>query len=267
MVLETSTPCGHSSTATAAVSKTHYLIALLPLPRTFEDIHLRIRANDWFIHLPVPVSLEVAHPEHELEPPVAAMTHPWALCSALTANAEKVHEHLTTLFRCDVPVGTWVPVTNGIFAGCRVRLSVDVASGGMHLKMLSPNANLRQLLDNYLKREGLVEERQLKEAAQEAPVEDLRKALLAEVRLLKSAFCSSLIETTLAERVPLVTPSSIATALNAADLISDWRNVASGADIAVKPPVDVANCDAVSAACKTTDFWVKRLLCSQSVTE
>ncbi|KAM7534513.1 hypothetical protein Aperf_G00000115509 [Anoplocephala perfoliata] len=250
----------------------NYLFAVVPTPQVFHDIHLQIHTSDWLVYLTNPLDLdniqsyaEVAD-GNSIEDAISDLTHPWKIRLKISRKEDSVKEGLVKIFRCHLVISEWTTIRQGLFSGCRIRLTHN-PTGELVLEALSRYRNVHCLLIDRLKHEGFSasEDGQTLESELITP-NDLRDALLTELRLLKSALCGPLIRHTMKSTLPLITERSLpktSSALKIAGIFADWREVAGGSKpidrSVVAEVVGETNIGVIAAACATTNSIISRL--------
>ncbi len=118
--------CSIVACANSNDSSTSYLLAYIGAPTSCADIFLRIRAADWFIHLPLPVNLDTDQ-SVMMTNAVDHLHRPWVVQESLR-DCDKTFDVLRKVLRCEIGRGHWIDITRGLFIGCRVKL--EATPGG-----------------------------------------------------------------------------------------------------------------------------------------
>ncbi len=125
--------CSTVACANSSDSSASYLVAYISAPTSCANIFLRIRAADWFIHLPLPVNLDN---DQSVMTTKAAdhLQRPWVVRES-SRDCDKTLDALRKVFRCELGRGHWIDVDRGFFSGCRVKLEAT-HGGALRLEAL-----------------------------------------------------------------------------------------------------------------------------------
>lgn len=127
---------------TLGKSTKNFIFAMIPTPQSFHGIHLQIHTSDWLIHLTSPLNIESIQSYAEvadgnaIEDAISDMTHPWKIRLNIGFEEGAVKEGLAKIFRCRLVFGEWTTIRQGLFSGCRIRLTHNPA-GELVLEALS----------------------------------------------------------------------------------------------------------------------------------
>ncbi|VDO07390.1 unnamed protein product [Rodentolepis nana] len=262
--------CAFSWTFIKSTKK--YIFAVIPPPQSFTDIYLQIHTADWIVHLANPLDLDdIKSCDEEpdgnvVEDAASELTHPWKSVLECDLEEYSAKEILRRIFSFHAVLGEWATLRQGLFSGCRVRLSRS-STGKLNLEALSCHRNMHHLLIDRLKREGFVVLKGSWKSCESVVVNlnDFRDALLTELRLLKSAFCGPLIRHIMESKLPLITDALPGTysALQVASTLANLRDLGSGCKpidrSVISEVVNERSIGAIASACASTNSILSRL--------
>ncbi len=124
--------CSTVACASSSNSSTSYLVAYISAPTSCADIFLRIRAADWFIHLPLPVNLD--NDQSVMTKAADHLHRPWVVRESVR-DCDKTLDALRKVLRCEIGRGHWIDIDRGFFIGCRVKLEAT-PGGALKLETL-----------------------------------------------------------------------------------------------------------------------------------